>query len=97
MDALCASNRPESILVWKRSPKVQALLGGLGDGTIPVTCTECLTTGQTWEAHGFVADEVGAVCLNCGAVWVYGRLLEGSPDQWVLWIQGRDPLHARGI
>lgn len=37
IDALCASDRPESIIVWKRSPKVQALLRGLGDGTIPVT------------------------------------------------------------
>lgn len=37
VDALCASDRPESIIVWKRSPKVQALLRALGDGTIPVT------------------------------------------------------------
>lgn len=37
VDALCASDRPESILIWKRSPKVQDLLRGLGDGTIPAT------------------------------------------------------------
>ena len=37
IDALCASGRPESIIVWKRSPKVQALLRGLGNGTIPLT------------------------------------------------------------
>lgn len=37
LDALCASDRPESIIVWKRSPKVQALLAGLGDGTIPAS------------------------------------------------------------
>lgn len=36
-EVLCASDRPESVIVWKRSPKVQALLRGLGDGTIPVT------------------------------------------------------------
>ncbi|MBB2988256.1 recombinase XerD [Terracoccus luteus] len=36
-EALCASDRPESVIVWKRSPKVQALLRALGDGTIPVT------------------------------------------------------------
>jgi len=36
VDALCASDRPESIIVWKRSAKVQDLLRGLGDGTIPV-------------------------------------------------------------
>ncbi|MGV3563414.1 MAG: hypothetical protein ACO1ON_09025 [Nocardioides sp.] len=37
VDALCASDRPESILIWKRSPRVQALLSGLGEGSIPVT------------------------------------------------------------
>lgn len=37
VDALCSSDRPESILVWKRSPKVQQLLRSLGDGTIPIT------------------------------------------------------------
>lgn len=31
VDALCASDRPESIIVWKRSPKVKELLGDLGD------------------------------------------------------------------
>jgi len=37
VDALCASVRPKSVIVWKRSAKVQALLRGLGGGTIPVT------------------------------------------------------------
>jgi hypothetical protein len=37
VDALCASDRPESIIVWKRSAKVQDLLRGLGDGAIPVS------------------------------------------------------------
>lgn len=37
VDALCASDRPESIIVWKRSSKVQDLLRGLGDGSIPVS------------------------------------------------------------
>lgn len=37
VDALCASDRPESIFIWKRSAKVQELLRGLGDGTIPLT------------------------------------------------------------
>jgi len=37
IDVLCASDRPESILIWKRSTKVQDLLRGLGDGSIPVT------------------------------------------------------------
>lgn len=37
VDVLCAAERPESVLVWKRSPKVQHLLRGLGTGTIPLT------------------------------------------------------------
>ena len=37
VDALCAADRPESILVWKRSPKVRELLHRLGDGSIPVS------------------------------------------------------------
>lgn len=37
VDALCAADRPESIIVWKLSPKVQALLASLGDGSVPVT------------------------------------------------------------
>jgi len=37
IDVLCASARPESIITWKRSPKVQALLRGLGDGSVPLT------------------------------------------------------------
>lgn len=37
VDVLCAAERPESIITWKRSPIVQQLLQGLGDGTIPAT------------------------------------------------------------
>ncbi|MGC5617728.1 hypothetical protein [Georgenia sp. Z1491] len=37
LDALCAAERPESIIVWKRSPKVQTLLRHLGDGTIELS------------------------------------------------------------
>lgn len=37
VNALCASDRPESLLVWKRSPRVKELLRGLGDGSIPAS------------------------------------------------------------
>lgn len=37
VEALCASERPESLIVWKRSAKVQDLLRPLGNGTIPIT------------------------------------------------------------
>ncbi|MDV3129108.1 recombinase XerD [Mycobacterium sp. 21AC1] len=37
IDALCAADRAESIITWKRSDKVQGLLRSLGDGTTPLT------------------------------------------------------------
>lgn len=37
VDVLCGVERPESILTWKRSAKVQALLRDLGNGTVPAT------------------------------------------------------------
>lgn len=37
IDALCATDRAESIITWKRSDKVQGLLRSLGDGTTPLT------------------------------------------------------------
>ncbi|AMM34457.1 recombinase XerD [Sinomonas atrocyanea] len=37
VDVLCRADRPESIITWKRSPKVQALLASLAAGTTPLT------------------------------------------------------------
>lgn len=37
VEALCRVDRPESILSWKRSPRVQELLSGLANGEIPLT------------------------------------------------------------
>jgi hypothetical protein len=37
VEVLCGVDRPESILTWKRSTKVQALLTGLASGEIPVS------------------------------------------------------------
>src|SRR4051794_23601702 len=37
VEALCRVERPASILTWKRSPKVKALLAGLACGEIPLT------------------------------------------------------------
>jgi hypothetical protein len=37
VDALCRVDRPASILAWKRSAKIQALLAGLACGDIPLT------------------------------------------------------------
>ena len=51
VDALCAADRPESIITWKRSPKVQTLLAGLGDGSIPCTHDGLDTIGGKPAEH----------------------------------------------
>ncbi|MCV7236009.1 gluzincin family metallopeptidase [Mycobacterium branderi] len=37
VEILCGVERPESILTWKRSPRVRALLSGLSSGEIPLS------------------------------------------------------------
>jgi hypothetical protein len=37
IDILCRADRPESIITWKRSPKVQTLLASLAAGSTPLT------------------------------------------------------------
>ena len=37
VDVLCKAERPESIITWKRSPKVQTLLASLSCGETPLT------------------------------------------------------------
>lgn len=37
VSALCKAKRPESIFIWKRSPKVRALLKALASGATPLT------------------------------------------------------------
>ncbi|QEN17586.1 recombinase XerD (plasmid) [Mycolicibacterium sp. ELW1] len=44
---LCAVDRPESILSWKRSPTVRALLTGLADGDIPLSHDGLDAAGQS--------------------------------------------------
>jgi hypothetical protein len=45
-DILCAADRPESILTWKRSPKVRALLTGLSSGDVPLSHQGLDNVGQ---------------------------------------------------
>jgi hypothetical protein len=37
VEIFCSVDRPESILTWKRNPKVQALLTGIATGAIPLS------------------------------------------------------------
>ncbi|MDP3950311.1 recombinase XerD [Microbacterium sp.] len=86
VDALCASDRPESIIVWKRSSKVQELLRGLGDGTIPVS-HEGLDS-----VPGKQAEHLRALLQHHGLLpqrdpylprfeqWIHAKL-DGLPDE----------------
>jgi hypothetical protein len=46
VEVLCGVDRPESILAWKRSSKVQALLTGLASGSIPLSHDGLTTAGR---------------------------------------------------
>lgn len=50
VDALCRVDRPASILTWKLSAKVQALLAGLASGDIPLTHQGLDDAGMDTEA-----------------------------------------------
>lgn len=86
VDALCASERPESIIVWKRSSKVQALLRGLSDGSIPVS-HEGLDAASSKQAehlrallqhHGLLPQR--DPYLPRFEQWIAAKL-EGLPDE----------------
>ncbi|WP_193408772.1 MULTISPECIES: recombinase XerD [unclassified Pseudonocardia] len=62
VDVLCRVERPESIIVWKRSKKVEALLRALGDGSIPLS-HEGLDT-----IPGRTTDHLRAVLENRGVL-----------------------------
>lgn len=59
VDVLCAVQRPESIFVWKRSPKVKALLDSLATGTTPLT-----HEGLDTHGHGRVVEHLRALLAN---------------------------------
>jgi hypothetical protein len=50
VEILCSVDRPESILTWKRSPKVQALLTGLATGDIELSHDGLDTAGPRRQA-----------------------------------------------
>jgi hypothetical protein len=63
VDALCRVDRSASILTWKLSLKIQALLGGLASGDIPLTHQGLDDAGK---------DEETAICVvssNTTASW----------------------------
>jgi hypothetical protein len=52
VEVLCGVDRPESVLTWKRSPKVQGLLIGLSSGDIPLSHEGLDNVGQgTYVSH----------------------------------------------
>lgn len=63
VDVLCAADRPESIITWKRSRKVQELLTSLSSGQTPLT-HEGLDEHR--EAAGRAADHLRALLVHHG-------------------------------
>ncbi|MPV88377.1 recombinase XerD [Georgenia ruanii] len=59
VDALCASERPESIFTWKRSTKVHALLRSLATGQTPMT-----HEGLDTQGHGHHVEHLRALLVH---------------------------------
>jgi hypothetical protein len=60
-DVLCASGRPESIFVWKRSPTVKALLAAVATGTTPLS-----HDGLDAHGHGPAVEHLRALLVHSG-------------------------------
>lgn len=69
VDVLCKAERPESIITWKRSPKVQSLLASLANGTTPLTHEGLDTKADT------KADTAERESNHLRAVFVHHGLL----------------------
>jgi hypothetical protein len=63
IEVLCKADRPESIITWKRSSKVQALLSSLSSGQTPLT-HEGLEEHR--ETAGRAADHLRALLVHHG-------------------------------
>ena len=63
VDTLCSSGRPASILTWKQSPKVSALLTQLSTGEIPVT-----HQGLDQLPPGLSVEHLRALLVHSGAL-----------------------------
>jgi hypothetical protein len=63
IDVLCQADRPESIIIWKRSAKVQTLLTSLATGQTPLT-HDGLDTHR--ETAGRAADHLRALLVHHG-------------------------------
>lgn len=63
VDALCASQRPESIFVWMRSPKVKALFAALVTGGTPLT-----HEGLDSHGTGHAVEHLRALLVHADAL-----------------------------
>ena len=61
IEVLCAVDRPESILTWKRNQQVLELLGGIASGAIPLT-----HDGLTAAGSGRHVDHLGSLLQRHG-------------------------------
>lgn len=65
VDVLCKADRPESIITWKRSPKVQALLRSLSSGETPLT----------HEGFDAASESANREANHLRALFIHHRLL----------------------
>ena len=77
VSALCSAQRPESIFVWKRSPKVQALLTAIASGATPLTHDGLDTYGGGREVDHLRALLVQAELLPSRDPYL------GRFEQWI--------------
>ncbi|WP_246136447.1 recombinase XerD [Leekyejoonella antrihumi] len=77
IDALCSAQRPESILTWKRSPKVQRLLSSLATGATPIT-----HAGLDAYDGGREVDHLRAILVQTGLLPTRDPYLAHF-EQWI--------------
>ena len=65
VDVLCKADRPESIITWMRSPKVQVLLSSLSSGETPLT----------HEGLNFAAQSANREANHLRALFIHHGLL----------------------
>lgn len=82
VDVLCQANRPESIITWKRSAKVQTLLTSISGGQTPLT-HEGLDSHR--DTAGRAVDHLRALLVH------HGLLLHQDPylNRFEAWIENK--------
>lgn len=92
IEALCQSQRPESIMTWMRNAEVRTILTGLMTGTIPGTheALDELPQNKTTEHIRSILEQHGTVPRRDHYLAVFEKWLAAkesaaqSPETWVI-------------